>query len=407
MKNKFLIFSLTLSFALLVFLIYPQVSFAAISVETLDAAAGKTSAILNATATSDELYDIRGFNLGTASAAGGEYGLATSSETGGPWSGAEISFSTTTNDTWESLTKGKVYYFRAYVASSTDSTRLTYGDEKKFLTGIDNPTSLTRSGATGDSISLSWTKGAGAENTIVRYKTDNYPTSISDGSLFCKNSGTSCTLSNLSCGSYYYFRAWSSTSDAGLTTTSDAYTSLYAKTYDCPGRGYSAPIIYDDSLVINQGAETTQSREVELTLRVGNTAYMVICHNQNFIDCPLEDYVTSKTWTLTEGDGFKIIYARFVSPDGVNSDIVSATITLETPVPVEEEVAEEVPEEEEVVEEEVVEEVPEEAEEEVVEEVTTAEGLRAQIKELQSQLIDLLKQLIQALKEQINSLLAR
>lgn len=396
-KVRFLLFSILFVFGLLI-LSYPQVSLATFTITTDPASTGTTSSTLNATVANvtGETYDLRGFELGTVS---GNYNVGTSTESGSFAGAGTFDHATT------SLTQGECYYFRAYVSSSTDAK--TYAsNEEKFLTGIDEPAGLTPKAST-YSISFSWAKGAGADETVVRLRTDQYPTDISDGTEVCRSSDLSCTVSSLSCGSTYYFRAWSSTTDGGLGTTSDSYSQLTTATLACGrGRTCESPTVFTDSLVINQDQDYAQTREVELSLRAENVTYMSICNNSSFIDhCILEPYQESKSWTLTEGDGEKTVYVVFVSPCGKNSVYISDTITLKTPIEevVEEEVVEEISEEavEEVVEEEVV-------EEEVVEKPVaemTIEELKTKIAEIQQQIVELLEQLIQMVQQQIAELL--
>ncbi len=89
------------------------------------------------------------------------------------------------------------------------------------------------------------------------------------------------------------------------------------------------PNTYPDSIIINQEAAYTNSREVELSLRADNATEMAICNNLYFSGCPLEPYQTIKTWTLTEGEGAKTVYALFQSSTESQSPIVSDTIVFE------------------------------------------------------------------------------
>ncbi|MDO8559311.1 MAG: peptidoglycan-binding protein [bacterium] len=334
-KNK--LFYLTLPLFLLFFLINAGVSLAAITSVTTNAPAiGSTSSTLSGTSVLtdnvNEAYDIRGFNFGAASAVAGNY-TSSSTITGAFTGGGTFTHATT------SLTNGTVYYFRAYASSSTApaATRTVYGSEVSFITGVDAPTGLAKAAASGNSIDLSWTKATGAGNTYLRYRTDQYPTSITNGTQVCAVSGASCSLGGLSCGSSYYFSAWSSTTAATLTTTSNSNVQLLADTGGCfmaasggGGASRTSPTTYSDSLAINTGAAIAKSREVTLVLKAENTNLMTICNRSDLLNCILENYATTKTWTLTEGDGLKTVYAKFASPDGLNSDVVSDTITLKT-----------------------------------------------------------------------------
>ena len=177
-----------------------------------------------------------------------------------------------------------------------------------------------------------WTEGTGAGNTVIMYKDDQYPTSVSDGAEAYIGNGVSATVENLDCGSSYYFRAWSSTSDGGITQRSDNYSEAIISTLACGGgRTCAPPQVFIDSLVVNQGAEYTQTREVELSLKADNVLHMSVCNDNLFYgSCVLEPYQESKSWTLTEGDGEKTVYSMFVSDCGANSSHVFDTIVLES-----------------------------------------------------------------------------
>lgn len=209
---------------------------------------------------------------------------------------------------------------------------------------------------------------------------------------------------NADTGVDFIFEEWGEPADTAPTVTPSAGRRV------CVG-----PKVFDDSLVINQGATTTQTREVELSLRADGALYMSACNNNRFYNgCILEPYLGSavtqetKSWTLTEGDGEKTVYVVFVSNCGMNSDYVSDTITLKTPVPtpVIEEVVEEEKPTEEVVEEVSVEEVvEEEVAEEVEEEVAPEKPIIEMTKEeILTKMIEILKKLIQLYTELIQIL---
>ena len=338
MKNKFLIFSFLFAGGF-IFLIFPAVSFATITVTTDLPAVGLTSATFNATADTgqtSELYDGRGFNLGTATANQGEYTMGSSTITG-----ALTADDTFNHATTGLLTKGTAYYFRAYISSSTAAASgfpaIIYGSERSFIAGIDAPSGLTSQSAE-DSIKITWTAGTGANKTVIKYNDGTtYPTATSTGSGGATVAETDRTFYNLVPEHTYYFSLWSSTTDttAVLNTTSDSYVTIKSATTGSvsgSGGGRTAPTTYTDSLVINQGAATTKTRDVTLALKAGNASLMSIS-NDSFFFVPLESYSAAKSWTLTEGDGVKTVYVKFISPDGLNSDIVSDTITLSTPTP--------------------------------------------------------------------------
>lgn len=413
MKKIFLFASLV--FVFLIFFVFPKGAVLAynqlpnastgdsyiwsLSIEETTATASGTVAHTGA----DETAGGVGFAFATD--ADFETAVATSSK----FDGSGTDYVTSTDFSWEisaggtacvgtcTLTKGTLYYYRAY---ATNTIGTGYDGTNTLLTKPDEPATSTFAVADAleDRIKLTWTAGTGAEKTMVRYNDGTtYPTSISDGEQAYWGTGAEVTLFDLPAEHTYYFRAWSSTSDGGLTTTSDSYASALSKTTAVSGggRSFTAPTTYADSLVINQGAAAIQTREATLKLKAGNASYMSISNDNLFLG-PLEAYAATKTWTLTEGDGVKTVYVKFLSPDGLNSDVISATITLETPVLtlVPEEVVEEAPIEEiPVVETPVIEEAP--VVEKPISEMTIDElkvkiaEILAQVEILQNQLTEL------------------
>lgn len=60
---------------------------------------------------------------------------------------------------------------------------------------------------------LSWTKGAGSTDTIVRYKRGSYPTSYNDGTLAGAPTEGSLLVTGLQAGATYRFRLWGHSGD--------------------------------------------------------------------------------------------------------------------------------------------------------------------------------------------------
>lgn len=323
MNNKFL---LIIPFLVLtVFLFLPSESFAGTpSVHTAGIGAAQTTAIASSTALSCEPDAFCG-------GVGIVYGTATGvyTATASDFTASTYTTSSAFSINITGLSAGTLYYAKAYVTSTNNT--VYSATETSFLTGIAAPSSLITTGQTADSVNLKWTAGAGNEKTMVRYSSTAYPTTISEGTQGFWDSTTAGTVASLSAGTTYYFSAFSSTSDGGITTSSASYAQLTTVTKSVAARTVSPPVTYSDSLVINNGSQTTNSREVNLTLKAGNVSNMTICDRSDFINCWLESYSTTKSWTLAEGDGLKTVYAKFVSPDGVNSEVVSDTITLATP----------------------------------------------------------------------------
>ena len=117
-----------------------------------------------------------------------------------------------------SLSRGTLYYCQAWAINANE---FTSGSELTFLTKPDAPTSLTATAHTKNSASLSWTKGTGADRTVIRYSTTGYPATPTSGSLAYNGTDSSTTVSGLSNGQIHYFRAWAYSSDSGLSQFSD------------------------------------------------------------------------------------------------------------------------------------------------------------------------------------------
>ncbi|MBF0386710.1 MAG: S8 family serine peptidase [Candidatus Omnitrophica bacterium] len=92
----------------------------------------------------------------------------------------------------------------------------------------------------------------------------------------------------------------------------------------------------DGSVMINNGASLTVSRYVALNPQasdmgsgMGLGAQMQFSNERAFT-ASWEDFSIFKQWTLPEGDGVKIVYARFKDAAGNISPVYEDTITLET-----------------------------------------------------------------------------
>ncbi len=112
--------------------------------------------------------------------------------------------------TYTTLTPGTKYYYRFFAHNTYG---WTYGTELHFGTIPEDPTNLAVGAMTYTSINLSWTKGAHAAQTMIRYETESttgtYPAGPSDGTEAYFNTGTSCVLDLLNPGETYYIAGWS------------------------------------------------------------------------------------------------------------------------------------------------------------------------------------------------------
>lgn len=122
---------------------------------------------------------------------------------------------------------GTKYYVKAYAHNSAG---YGYDSQVTFVTKPNEPSSLLATPISESQINLTWTKGEGAEKTMVRYKKGSYPTSRSDGTQVYFDTGTSYSHTSLDADETYYYRAWSYTTDAPNSGYSDNYSEDYAST---------------------------------------------------------------------------------------------------------------------------------------------------------------------------------
>lgn len=144
-----------------------------------------------------------------------------------------------------------------------------------------------------------------------------------------------CGLSSLNSQTTYYYRA-RIVDSFGRTATGTEMSFITAPT------GGGSPPTWPNpptpppegfSILINDGATYTNTREVELKLVAGSdTVNMAISEREDFSGASQELYAITKDWTLSEGNGEKTVYAKFYTFSGQSSSIVSDSIILNTRV---------------------------------------------------------------------------
>jgi formylglycine-generating enzyme required for sulfatase activity len=87
------------------------------------------------------------------------------------------------------------------------------------------------------------------------------------------------------------------------------------------------------SISINGGASTTASLNVTLSLSASGATEMRIGNSSDFSSVNWESYTPSKSWTLTSGDGTKMVYVQFRDSAGNESSVVSESIVVDTQAP--------------------------------------------------------------------------
>lgn len=206
---------------------------------------GTTSAVLGGTLTSDGRGDP---NIPEYCSASFEYGTTTAY---GQSSAIDPGYTTGMSIVIPvyGLSKGTLYYFRA---KATNSAGSSYGAQGTFLTLPDPPSLLSVAPGNEENV-ITWTKGEGAVNTMVRFGLVTNPTTISTGSQIYNSTLSTYTHTSLTGGTIYYYSLWSWVTAGGYTQ--------YSSGADIDGTPYSvdAPTIstYDAISVTTTSAVMT------------------------------------------------------------------------------------------------------------------------------------------------------
>ena len=127
---------------------------------------------------------------------------------------------------------------------------------------------------------------------------------------------------------------------AWTLTTGDGLKTVYAQFQDAAGNtsaSVSDTITLNTagltgSMIINGGAPYTTSLQVTLTLSAPGATQMAFSGNGT--SWPgWEAYSTTRLWDLTSTQGPKPVYAKFMNAAGTPSDVVTASISLDSWVP--------------------------------------------------------------------------
>lgn len=179
------------------------------------------------------------------------------------------------SDAITGLSEGTLYYYRAY-ATNPIGTGYAAAEET-FLTKPLPPTAFTAIGTVGNDIDLVWVKGVGADLTYIRGKLGSAPIDITDGTYLWNGAGTTVTMVSGNPNEHWYYLAWSSTTDGGLTQISDTpdasangWTSLQVGgDTTCTGRGNNWATIRAD--LTGSGAITRIDYQYGATIAYGST----------------------------------------------------------------------------------------------------------------------------------------
>ena len=178
---------------------------------------------------------------------------------------------------------------------------------------------------TSNSSTITWTTNEASTSQVDYGLTISYGSSSPlDATLVTSHS---VALSGLTAGTLYHYRVRSKDAVGNEQLSADATFTTTAAADTTPPTG---------SVTINSGAAGTNNANVTLTLSAtdnsGTVAQMQFSNDGTTYSTP-EAYATTKTWTLTSGDGTKTVYAKFKDPAGNWSAPVSDTIVLDATPP--------------------------------------------------------------------------
>ncbi len=83
-------------------------------------------------------------------------------------------------------------------------------------------------------------------------------------------------------------------------------------------------------VTINQGASTTNSKNVTLHFNVPGISGIAVSNRSDFLNAYFEPAVTSRSWTLTDGLGVKTVYVRFRAANGGTATTQDSITLVET-----------------------------------------------------------------------------
>ncbi len=109
---------------------------------------------------------------------------------------------------------------------------------------------------------------------------------------------------------------------------------ISARSHPIPPSIVQSASLDNFNFIINSGNSKTNNLAVSLFFTGGqNISQLEISSDPNFVSSAPEAYELNKMFVLTQGDGLKTIYARFINSNGQRSSIISRSIILDTTSP--------------------------------------------------------------------------
>jgi len=225
---------------------------------------------------------------------------------------------------WENVVSSK-----SWILLSGDGTKTVYLQVRDTAGNTVNASDTIVLDTTEPTCSLSINSGASYTNT--RAVTLSITASDANGVEYMRFKNNTFNWTDWE--TYATTKSWNLTNAEGERT-------VYVMVKDAAGNTKTASDTItldttppaDLSILINNGASYTNSKQVSLTLSASGGPTKIYLSNDatNWVQY---NYTTSLTWNLTAGDGVKTVYYKAADAAGNNATAVSATITLDTTAP--------------------------------------------------------------------------
>lgn len=241
-----------------------------------------------------------------------------------------ITVGNVTTYTVTGLTDNITYYF-ATTAYDTSGNESSFSNEvSKIISPSSDITApiisnVTTSSISGTSATISWSTNEVSSSQVEFGTSTSYGSSTAIDNT--QVTSHTVTVSGLTSWTTYHFRVKSQDGSGNLTVSSDfTFTTIAPPDTTLP----------TGTILINGGAAYTSSASVTLTLSCsdgGTGCSQMQISNDGTTWSTLESFVTTKSWTLSGGQGSKTVYARYRDVAGNTSTNYTDTISLDSTAP--------------------------------------------------------------------------
>ncbi|HUT00064.1 MAG TPA: hypothetical protein VMY59_07095 [Candidatus Thermoplasmatota archaeon] len=227
-----------------------------------------------------------------------------------------------------SLTKGQLYYYRAFANNTLDSYT---GDDLTFLTKPDSPNTLNAQANSSSMIYLTWNIGTGANSTYIERNASGQTIwTRGQGEFVYNGSAIKYEDSGRNPGTTYYYQAWSFT-----TWTYNLTLSQYSDDNDSTSAATGADIsIGVTPSIWNQGAILIGSSNATTGFYFNITNQGVVPINIQIKATNATNVTTGANWNLTGSSGldnFSLQYKKSGDEDWTTINLTYDTFMLNLP----------------------------------------------------------------------------